>query len=173
MCDHVSTWYEYYPEKPAQEDRYQISSTNLSFSKEVIEKVGFFNEKLSFLEDVEYCQRIRRAGYPISFAPHIRMAHHDRQTWKKFLLHHYNYGTKAAWIRTKESGTKYAWMFPTSPFGALLMILPLSILHTGFVMLNWLPSHPEALLYSPFVYASKLAHAIGVYNGVKTKKRIP
>jgi glycosyltransferase involved in cell wall biosynthesis len=169
MCDHMSTWYEYYPEKAAQKNRYQISSTNLSFSKEVVAKVGLFNEKLRYLEDVEYCQRIHRAGYSIAFAPRVTMAHHDRQTWKKFLLHHYNYGTKAAWIRMKDSDTPHAWLFPSSPLGAFLMILPLAILHTGFVILHWLPAHPKALLYSPFIFSSKLAHAIGVFDGVKAK----
>lgn len=170
MCDHFSTWYEYYPEKKPQDDRYQISSTNLSFAREVIEKVGYFNESLRYLEDVEYCQRIHRAGYSIAFAPRIRMAHHDRQTLKKFLKHHYNYGTKAAWIRTKESGTEYSWLFPQRPLGAALMIIPLSILHTGFVIGHWLPRHMEVIAYAPFVYLSKLAHAIGVYHGVCAKQ---
>lgn len=171
MCDHYSTWYEYYPEKKPQADRHQISSTNLSFAREVVNTVGLFNEKLRYLEDVEYCQRIHAAGYSIAFDPSIPMAHHDRQTWKKFFKHHYQYGTKAPWVRTKESGTAYSWLFPSSPLGAFLMIIPLAILHTGFTTLNWLPAHPEAILYSPFVFMSKLAHSIGVFHGTQAKQK--
>jgi GT2 family glycosyltransferase len=169
MCDHYSTWYEYHPQKRRQADRYQVSSTNLSFSREVLEKVGLFNEKLRYLEDVDFCQRIHAAGYQIGFAPGIPMAHHDRHTWMKYLRHHYRYGTIAPWVRNKEMGTRFSFLFPETPLGAFLMIIPLSIMHTGFVIANWLPSNPQVLLYAPFIYISKLAHAIGVYDGVKKK----
>lgn len=171
MCDHYSTWYEYYPQKPAQGDRYQISSTNLSFAREVVEKVGLFDTTLPRLEDVDYCRRIHAAGYFIAFAPEIIMGHHDRSTWTSYLRHHYKYGESAPWVRTRESGTRFAWLIPRSPLGALLMILPLAVLHTGFVVRHWLPARPKVVLYLPFIFISKLAHAVGVYDGVKAKNK--
>ncbi len=173
MCDHYSTWYEYHPEKTFQRDRHQISSTNLSVRASVFEKAGLFDEGLNArLEDVEFSRRAIRNGYSIAFDPRNPMAHHDRQSLQGFLHHHYKYGKYAPFVRTRESGAKFAWLIPQNTVEAFLMILPLAILHTGFVVYNWLPFHPEVFLYSPLVFLSKLAHAIGVYDGVKEKTKI-
>lgn len=172
MCDHYSTWYEYHPEKSFQASRHQISSTNLSIHQMVFEKIGYFDEGLNArLEDVEFSLRAVRNGFDIAFDPRNVMAHHDRQTLSGFLNHHYKYGKYAPFVRTKESGAKFSWLIPQTRVGALLMILPLAILHTGFVVYHWLPFHAEVFLYSPFIFASKIAHAVGLYRGVCEKKK--
>ncbi len=169
MCDHYATWYEYHPQKEFQEDRYQISSTNLSVHASVVKKVGLFNATTRWLEDVDYSARLHANGFHIAFDPSNSMAHHDRETWKGFLYHHYRYGYHAPFVRTKESGARFSGLIPQTRLGALLMIIPLGILHTGFTVWHWLPYHPEVVLYSPFIFVSKLAHAVGVYDGVKDK----
>ncbi len=170
MCDHYATWYEYHPQKKFARARHQMSSTNLSIHSRVFAKIGLFDEGLNArLEDVEFSRRAIRNGYSIAFDPANKMAHHDRQSLKGFLMHHYKYGKYAPYVRTKESGASFAWLIPQTRLGALVMILPLAILHTGFVVKHWLPAHVEAVGYAPFIFASKLAHAIGVYDGVCEK----
>ncbi len=170
MCDHYGTWYEYHPQKKFHVGRHQISSTNLSIHSLVFQKIGLFDEGLNArLEDVEFSRRAIRNGFPITFDPQNKMAHHDRQSLRGFLMHHYAYGKYAPYVRTKESGARFSWLVPQNMVQAFFMILPLAILHTGFVVHHWLPTHLEVLLYSPFIFASKVAHAIGVYDGVREK----
>ncbi len=170
MCDYYSTWYEYYPQKKFQTSRHQISSTNLSIHRRVIETAGAFDASISKrLEDVEFSIRVQRKGFSIAFDPAMPMAHHDRETLWGFLKHQYWYGRLAPFVRTKKIGARFAWLIPETPLAALLMIPVLALLHTGFVLYHWLPARPEAILFSPFILASKVAHAIGVYDGVKEK----
>jgi glycosyltransferase involved in cell wall biosynthesis len=167
MCDYYSTWYEYYPQKKPQENRYQISSTNLSIHSSVIQKIGYFDTRIKGIEDAEYTHRMAKNGFSISFAPHILMAHHDRETLQGFLKHHYVYGYNAPSVRTQDSGTKFSRIMPRTETAAFFMILPLAILHTAYVLHHWLPARPEAILFTPFIFASKVSHAIGVYHGVR------
>jgi len=167
LCDHYSTWYEYYPQKKPQENRHQISSTNLSIHMDVIRKIGYFDTRIKGIEDAEYTHRMVANGFPISFVPHILMAHHDRETFAGFMKHHYVYGYNAPSVRTQKSGTKYSWLMPRTKERAFLMILPLAVLHTAYVLRHWLPARPEVLFFSPFIFASKLYHAIAIYHGVR------
>ena len=172
FCDYYSTWYEYYPQKPFDRNRWQISSTNLSLHRSVIERAGVFDIRLKrTCEDAEYCNRLQKMGIKIAFSPHPTMAHHDRETLGGFLLHHHTYGYMAPFFRTRESGARYGWLVPQNEWKALAMIPLLAILHTGFVMRHWLPRRPESILFLPFIFLSKVAHAIGVYDGVKAKRR--
>lgn len=167
LCDHYSTWYEYYPQKKPQENRYQISSTNLSIHMDVIRKVGYFDTRIKGIEDAEYTHRMVMNGFSISFAPHIRMAHHDRESFVGFMKHHYVYGYNAPSVRTRESGTRYSWLMPQTKGLALIMILPLAVLHTAYVIRHWLPARPEVVFFSPFIFASKVSHAIAIYHGLR------
>ncbi|MBQ6974461.1 MAG: glycosyltransferase family 2 protein [Oscillospiraceae bacterium] len=55
------------------EGRGYVSSVPFpAYRREVTERVGRFNEALRRTEDNEYHYRVRRAGYPICFAPEIR-----------------------------------------------------------------------------------------------------
>jgi GT2 family glycosyltransferase len=57
-----------------------LTGTNLSFKREVFEKVGFFDARLGpgaagFSEDSEYSIRIRKAGFAIGYTPHAIVYH--------------------------------------------------------------------------------------------------
>lgn len=57
-----------------------LTGTNMSFKKEVFEKVGFFDARLGpgasgFSEDTEYSMRIRKAGFKIGYTPHAIVYH--------------------------------------------------------------------------------------------------
>ena len=46
--------------------------------RRVFEQVGGFNEKLRVdFNDVDYCLKVRRAGYRIVFTPYARLYHHE------------------------------------------------------------------------------------------------
>jgi GT2 family glycosyltransferase len=57
-----------------------LTGTNMSFKREVFEKVGFFDTRLGpgaagFSEDSEYSIRIRKAGFKIGYTPHAVVYH--------------------------------------------------------------------------------------------------
>lgn len=57
-----------------------LTGTNMSFKREVFEKVGFFDTRLGpgaagFSEDTEYSIRIRKAGFNIGYTPHALVYH--------------------------------------------------------------------------------------------------
>jgi GT2 family glycosyltransferase len=57
-----------------------LTGTNMSFKREVFEKVGFFDPRLGpgaagFSEDTEYSMRIRKAAFKIGYTPHAIVYH--------------------------------------------------------------------------------------------------
>jgi glycosyltransferase involved in cell wall biosynthesis len=57
-----------------------LLATNISFKREVLEKVGFYDPRLGvgasgFGEDTEYSMRIRKAGFKIGYTPHAVVYH--------------------------------------------------------------------------------------------------
>jgi GT2 family glycosyltransferase len=57
-----------------------LTGTNMSFKREVIEKVGLFDPHLGpgasgFSEDTEFSARIRKAGFKIGYTPHAIVYH--------------------------------------------------------------------------------------------------
>lgn len=57
-----------------------LTGTNMSFKREVFEKVGYFDVRLGpgaagFSEDTEYSMRIRQAGFKIGYTPHAVVYH--------------------------------------------------------------------------------------------------
>jgi GT2 family glycosyltransferase len=57
-----------------------LTGTNMSFKREVFEKVGVFDTRLGpgaagFSEDTEYSIRIRKAGFKIGYTPHAVVYH--------------------------------------------------------------------------------------------------
>ena len=58
-----------------------LTGTNMSFRREVLERVGSFDVRLGpgasgFSEDTEFSQRVRRAGFKIGYTPHA-IAYHE------------------------------------------------------------------------------------------------
>jgi glycosyltransferase involved in cell wall biosynthesis len=57
-----------------------LTGTNMSFKREVFEKVGFFDSRLGpgaagFSEDTEYSIRIRKAGFKVGYTPNAVVYH--------------------------------------------------------------------------------------------------
>lgn len=53
-----------------------ISGSFMLIRKEVINKIGFFNEKyFMYFEDVEFCQRAKEGGFSIMINPQVEISH--------------------------------------------------------------------------------------------------
>jgi hypothetical protein len=70
-------------QKPVRVD-YVIGAA-LMARREVIEKVGRLDENLFFSnDDLDWCRRIRKAGWSVYFVPHAEIVHYGGYTIKKF-----------------------------------------------------------------------------------------
>jgi len=57
------------------------------YKKEVFKKIGFFNEKLTRSEDMEFNLRLKRAGGKILLVPDIVSYYYPKSTLKDFFIH--------------------------------------------------------------------------------------
>lgn len=63
-----------------------------AYSREIFEKVGYYNELLDRTEDNEMHYRMRKAGYRICFNPNIISYQHTRNSLKKMINQKYSNG---------------------------------------------------------------------------------
>ena len=64
-----------YPSAQPQKNLDYASGTSMLIKKEVFEKIGFLDEKLMFMEDLDFGWRARRAGFEIRFADNSVVGH--------------------------------------------------------------------------------------------------
>ncbi|HUV42356.1 MAG TPA: glycosyltransferase family 2 protein [Patescibacteria group bacterium] len=56
-----------------------VMASALMIRKEVIKRVGMFDEKIfMYMEETEWCYRIKKAGYQVIFYPEARITHLER-----------------------------------------------------------------------------------------------
>lgn len=75
--------------KSSDRVKYVKSVFHGAYRKEVIKKVGLFNENLIRTEDNEYHYRIRKNGYKICYSPEIRSEYQTRSSLKGMLKQKY------------------------------------------------------------------------------------
>ena len=78
--------------RPASEKEYMDSLFHAAYKREVIRKVGGFNEDLGRTEDNEFHYRIRQAGYKLCCCPDIISYQHSRNTLKNMVRQKYANG---------------------------------------------------------------------------------
>ena len=78
--------------RPSSEKEYMDSLFHAAYKREVIRKVGGFNEDLGRTEDNEFHYRIRQAGYKLCCCPDIISYQHSRNTLKNMVRQKYANG---------------------------------------------------------------------------------
>jgi GT2 family glycosyltransferase len=63
-----------------------VTAACLMTRREVFDEVGAFDENLPIdFNDVDFCLRVRRAGYRIVFTPYARLYHHESASFGRRL----------------------------------------------------------------------------------------
>lgn len=78
--------------RPTTQKEYLDSLFHAAYRREVIEKVGGFNENLGRTEDNEFHYRIRQAGYKMCCCPDIISYQHTRNNLKYMIYQKYSNG---------------------------------------------------------------------------------
>jgi hypothetical protein len=60
-----------------------FSGAAIFFRRELLEKIGYLDEKLFWIEEIDYCYRARTAGYRLEYYPYATIVHHVGQSAKK------------------------------------------------------------------------------------------
>jgi GT2 family glycosyltransferase len=149
-----------------------LSTCNLILKREVVDKIGAFDEKLAMCEDRDFTARARAAGFQLRFEPAARVTHLscvERSSDYLARMRHYGFGTSQYFaLRPDEP---LARLFPKSPAARLLLLPFLAAAGTGYLVLRNLPHGLDAIPLSPFLFAGQLAWHWGGWQAMRRYNR--
>lgn len=102
-------------------------SVAVAYRRDVFDKIGYFDETFDACEDVEFNQRVYRAGFTCWFSPDVKVLYHPRSNLKGLFYQLSRYGMGRARLAFKDPKSL------TPP----ALVPPLFLL---WVALGWLPT---------------------------------
>ena len=76
---------------------------NMAFRRKAVEEVGFFDEQIQYgFDEVEFADRICRAGYKMVLDPEVSVWHKHRSTFGEFLKQNFQYGKGSGLVFKKK-----------------------------------------------------------------------
>jgi len=79
---------------------------NMAFRRKAFKEVGCFDEGIKYgFDDVEFVERVCKAGYKMVLDPNVLVWHKHRSTLKEFLKQNFNYG-RGSGVLLKSRGAK-------------------------------------------------------------------
>ncbi len=145
-----------------------LSTSNLIFTREAMERTGRFDEKLAMCEDRDYTARARDLGFRLRFEPAARVTHYssvERAAEYFARMRHYGYGTSQYFAMRPEE--PLARMFPKSAAARLLLLPALAAAGTGYLVMRNLPQCPDAVLLSPLLFAGQFSWHWGGWQAMR------
>jgi cellulose synthase/poly-beta-1,6-N-acetylglucosamine synthase-like glycosyltransferase len=88
---------------------------NMAFRRKVAEEVGYFDENIQYgFDEVEFADRICRAGYKMVLDPDVLVWHKHRSTFREFLKQNFQYGKGSGLVlkrkRLKDAVSKWSFL---------------------------------------------------------------
>jgi GT2 family glycosyltransferase len=149
-----------------------LSTSNLIFRREVVERVGRFDEKLAMCEDRDFTARARDSGFRLRFEPAARVTHFSsvfRPSDYFARMRHYGFGTSQYFAQRPDE--PLARMFPKSAALRLALLPFLAAAGTGYLVMRNLPHGPDAVPLSPLLFAGQLAWHWGGWQAMRRYNR--
>jgi GT2 family glycosyltransferase len=128
-----------------------IPTCNLALKKDVIEKVGFFDEEFAKGQDLELNHRIIKAGYKLFYSPKIKVVHYRKNHIREFARQVFKWAkAKVAIIRKHGFNglTSHVYIWPV--YFILLFIVSFAF----FYLLNIIQVFMLLLLIGFIFYGS-------------------
>jgi glycosyltransferase involved in cell wall biosynthesis len=109
------------------------------YTREIIDRVGPFNEELVRNQDDEYNYRIRKSGGKILLSPKIRSRYYSRSTFKSLWKQYYQYGFWKVRVMQLHPGQMSVRQFVPFTFVLSLLALGLASIFSpiGFWTMSW------------------------------------
>jgi glycosyltransferase involved in cell wall biosynthesis len=102
--------------------RYADTASCSGYDKQVFEKIGHFNENLIYSQDIEFNQRLRKAGMRILLVPEITSYYYARPDFASFCKHNFRNGLWSI-LPFKYSNIKPVSMRHLIPLAFVLSLL--------------------------------------------------
>lgn len=140
------------------------------WNKEVFEKIGLFNEKMTKIEDLEFNYRLRAAGGKIMLFPDIKALYYPSSTTLgSFFLHNFDDGIWATYPLKYGFTVSLRHLIPltfvfTLPLSIWLYI-PVSLFFS--LKIATIENDIRLLLIMPFVFAARhVGYGLGSLVGI-------
>ncbi|MDL1957546.1 MAG: glycosyltransferase family 2 protein [Candidatus Desulfofervidus auxilii] len=127
------------------------------YKKEVFDKIGLFNEKLIYSQDIEFNQRLRKTGGKILLVPDIVTYYYARSDFKSFCKHNFRNGLWAI-LPFKYTNTMPVSWRHLVPLAFVTSLIGSAILSPFSPFFFWLFSFIlGSYLLTNFYFSSKVA----------------
>ncbi len=149
-----------------------VCSASLGVKRQAYEEAQGFNEELRSEEDMDFCYRLNKLGYKTIYQPAIKVLHdHRRNSLAVLIRYSYFYG--------RVSGLYVKRLYPEmskrnavltriqNPILYPLMMVPVSLGATLNIVRTNMQEYPRVLLYAPFIFLSKLASHVGIWQWLR------
>ena len=146
-----------------------VCSASLGVKRKAFEEVEGFSEVLRSEEDMDFCYRLINLGYKSVYQPAIKVLHnHRRNSFGVLMRYSYFYG--------RVSGLYVKGLYPAmskrnsiltkiqNPILYPFMMLPVSLGATLNIVRVNMREYPRVLLYAPFIFLSKVASHVGIWQ---------
>jgi GT2 family glycosyltransferase len=162
--DHWACWFNWHPKRPPQKTSLFQPGVSLIVWRRAFKAVGGFDPDILIFHDMELQRRLVNKGFPIFFAPWLRVTHEARGSPWRSWLHSWTWGGP---FRTRYlPGMKYDLKYPA---GHERFARNLPMLYWRRVKLvtraAWANSKWQTVYAWPFIALTVLAWALGVIWG--------
>ncbi len=148
-----------------------VCSASLAVKRQAFEAAQGFSQELRSGEDIDFCYRLMKLGYKTVYQPAVRVLHnHQRKNFSTLLGYSYFYGRvrglHVKLMHANMSGRNKILTWFCHPLIYLIMILPVSFGITGTIIRFNIREYPRVLLYTPFIFLSKVAYHLGIWQWI-------
>jgi GT2 family glycosyltransferase len=140
---------------------------NMAFRRSVAKKVGYFDENIQYgFDEVEFADRVCKAGYKMVLDPDVVVWHKHRSTLRDFLKQNFQYGKGSGLVfkmnRMKDEVSKWSFLSIMGFISWLLIVGSLTFLTVTFTssLFLWLIFGFTGLpiIISATIYAYRALH---------------
>jgi GT2 family glycosyltransferase len=143
----------------------QLYAASLGVKKEAFLDVGGFDEKVSVGEDINFVNRLDKAGYLSYYDPDIVVFHdHKRDNLGKFLKYMSENGlsTGPDVLKAHRGNHLVGFLWPILERAYFLLVVPLAVLYTGASFSLNFSSSRKIVFFLPFMFLGYLTYHFGV-----------
>ncbi len=155
-----------------------------AIKKKIFDEIGYFDETLPLVEDVDFAYRLVDAGYKVKILKDVRVGHYFRDSLSAHLSRHFRTARhKFLYVRRKkrftdQRGTAMEYVklilhlltllsiFILPWYPLIFSLLLLASLLSQLKLTLWsMKKGPKFILMMPFEFLTKMAWALGVIQG--------
>ncbi len=143
---------------------------NMAYRRKVAEEIGYFDENIQYgFDEVEFADRVCKAGYKMVLDPNVMVWHKHRSTLGEFLKQNFQYGRGSGLVlkrnRLKDAVSKWAFL-------GLIGFISWFFLVSSLLFLNIISSSSISfwLLFGFTVLPLLMVASVYAYRSMKNKK---